>query len=179
MVGKEAPSDLPRCCSLLLPCYPARELHQELCRAGSAPAGVGVPAAGQLWPWDTAQHPQHAGCWQHGEGMWQNPRPTHLVWITVGVRAALSSCSASTNVASVNPWWNSKITLQAKATRLSSRVLGIPCSCFPVLHMEFPPLIPALKAMFYILIKLKQKELDNSLKDLQATSISQNYSCSH
>lgn len=75
---------------------------------------------------------QHAGCWQHREGMWENPRPTYLVRIIQErVREALSSCGASRNVASLSPWWNSKTTLQTKLTRLSSRAAGNPLQLVP------------------------------------------------
>lgn len=66
-----------------------------------------------------------------------------------------------------------------KPTCSAAEKLGKTWSSLPILYMDVPPLMRALKAMFYILIKLKEKELDNSLKDLQATSISQDDSCSH
>lgn len=57
---------------------------------------------------ETAQHPP-AGCCQQREGIWDNPRPTHLVGIICEwARAALSSCSASGNAASISPWRKQK-----------------------------------------------------------------------
>lgn len=77
------------------------------------------------------------------------------------------------------PGGTAKPPCRRKPTGSVAEQLGNTRSWLPVLYMEFPPLVRALKAMFYILIKLKEKKLDNSLKDLQATSISQNDSCSH
>lgn len=76
MFGKEPPSDLPRCCSLLSPCYPGRELlaapasHQELCWALAQPQWVlSVPAAEQLWRLgDSPASPSTLGVGSTGKG---------------------------------------------------------------------------------------------------------------
>ena len=114
--------------------------------------------------------------------MWRKPKANLPCAHDPHVRKSSNmSCIASRDIVSIRPWGSSRTTLQVKANRLSSKAeqLGNTCSWLPILYTEFPPLVRALKAMFYILIKLKEKELDNSLKDLQATSISENDSCSH
>lgn len=76
MVGKEPPSDLPCCCSLLSPCYPVREQlaapasHQELCWALAQPQRVlRVPAAEQLWRLgDSPASPSTLGVGSAGKG---------------------------------------------------------------------------------------------------------------
>lgn len=137
MVGKEPPSDLSHCCSLLLLYYPARELladpskYQELCRALAKPqrvpgAGCPAPARAALPAGRRAQH--LPVCWvlaAAGQGCGGNPRPTCLVHITLKwARVALSSCNPSRDIASISPWGNSRTTLQVKANRPSSRAAG-------------------------------------------------------
>lgn len=79
--------------------------------------------------WETAQH--LPACWvlaAQGREVRKSkasPPCAKHPW------AALSSCNASRNVASISPWWSSKTNLQAKAARLSTRAAGNPPQLVP------------------------------------------------
>lgn len=131
MVGKEPPSDLPRCCSLLLPCYPGRELLAATAASGALLGWVSRQQSSSDRR-ETAQHlPARWVLAAQGRDVRKSkanlPRANHpraSKSSSVLLQCFKKRCLHQSLV-------NSKTTLQTKTTRLSSRAAGNPLQLVP------------------------------------------------
>lgn len=164
------------CCSLLLLCYPADPSpRQEWCWVLAKSLQVLSAPAKQCSPGREPSISQWRFGWAR---MQRKPKSNQLCahYPLTSKSSPVLSCIVLRDLALEG---TAKPPGGQQPAESAAEQLGDTHSWLPISYMEFFPLLWALKAMFYILIKLKEKELDNSLKDLQATSISENDSCSH